>query len=117
MENGCDFVANALSASHMGGIWERQIRTIQTVLTATLTQENSRLDGSFLRTFFDEAMAIVNHRPLSEENQNDPCRPTPLTPKDILTMKTSRFPKRRRLCKKKMETSSILGQPVLDEVE
>ena len=30
---------------------------------------------------------------------------------------TWRFPKRRHLCKKKMETSSILGQPVLDEVE
>ena len=88
MENGCDFVSNVPSASHMGGVWERQIRTVRSVLTATLRQDNSRLDGSSLRTYFYEAMAIVNSRPLSVENQDDPCGPTPLTPNDLLTMKT-----------------------------
>lgn len=33
---GCEFVTNVPSASHMGGIWERQIRTIQSFLTAML---------------------------------------------------------------------------------
>ena len=87
-ENGCDFVSNVPSASHMGGVWEHQIRTIRSVLSAILKQENTRLDGSSLRTFFYKAMAIVNSRPLSVENQDDPCEPRPLTPNDLLTMKT-----------------------------
>lgn len=31
-QHQCDFVFNTPSASHMGGVWERQIRTIRNVL-------------------------------------------------------------------------------------
>lgn len=80
---------NTPSASHMGGIWERQIRTIRSVLTSILDQSSQRLDSASLRTFLYEVMAIVNSRPLTTEHLNDPSGPQPLTPNHILTMKTS----------------------------
>ncbi|XP_052445763.1 uncharacterized protein LOC127987458 [Carassius gibelio] len=88
-EFGCEFIMNTPSASHMGGIWERQIRTIRSVLTSILDQSAQRLDSASLRTFLYEVMAIVNSRPLTTEHLNDPSGPQPLTPNHILTMKTS----------------------------
>lgn len=84
---GCKFLINPPAASHMGGIWERQIRTIRSVLTAVLDQSAQRLDCTSLRTFLYEAMAIINSRPLTAEHLNNPSRPEPLTPNHILKMK------------------------------
>lgn len=86
---GCEFVMNVPGASHMGGAWERQIRTIRSVLTSILDQSSHRLDSSSLRTYLYEVMAIVNSRPLTTEFLNDPLGPLPLTPNHILTMKSS----------------------------
>ncbi len=80
---------NTPSASHTGGIWERQIRTIRSVLTSILDQSAQRLDSASLRKFFYEVMAIINSRPLTTEHLNDPSGPQPLTPNHILTMKSS----------------------------
>ena len=87
-ELGCRFILNPPSSSHMGGVWERQIRTVRSVLTAILDQSARTLDSSSLRTFMYEAMAIVNSRPLTSEHINDPLSPEPLTPNHILTMKS-----------------------------
>lgn len=86
---GCEFLMNPPAASHMGGVWERQIRTIRSVLTAILDQSAQRLDSSSLRTFLYEVMAIINSRPLTVEHLNDPSSPEPLTPNHILTMKST----------------------------
>lgn len=86
-ELGCTFVMNPPASSHMGGVWERQIRTVRSVLTSILDQFAERLDSSSLRTFMYEVMAIVNSRPLTSEHINDPVGPEPLTPNHILTMK------------------------------
>ncbi|KAK0144664.1 hypothetical protein N1851_017006 [Merluccius polli] len=86
---GCEFIMNTPSSSHMGGVWERQIRTIRSVLTAILDQSGKRLDSASLRTFLYEVMAIVNSRPLTIEHLNDPTSLEPLTPNHILTMKSS----------------------------
>ncbi|XP_053363240.1 uncharacterized protein LOC128533064 [Clarias gariepinus] len=86
---GCEFLMNPPSASHMGGVWERQIRTIRSVLSAVLDQSAKRLDPTSLRTFLYEVMAIINSRPLSAEHLNDPTGPEPLTPNHILTMKST----------------------------
>lgn len=86
---GCEFVMNIPGASHMGGAWERQIRTVRSVLTSILDQSSQRLDSSSLRTYFYEVMAIVNSRPLTTEFLSDPSGPQPLTPNHILTMKSS----------------------------
>lgn len=85
---GCEFLMNTPSSSHMGGIWERQIRTIRSVLTAILDQSAKRLDSASLRTFLYEVMAIINSRPLTTEHLNDP-NIEPLTPNHILMMKSS----------------------------
>ena len=87
--HGCEFLLNPPAASHMGGIWERQIRTIRSVLTAVLDQSAQRLDTASLRTFLYEVMAIINSRPLTAEHLNDPSGPEPLTPNHILTMKST----------------------------
>ncbi|KAK0152254.1 hypothetical protein N1851_006383 [Merluccius polli] len=84
----CEFVLNAPSASHAGGVWERQIRTIRNVLNYTLAQSVGRLDDASLRTLFYEAMAIVNSRPLSTDIINDPNSLEPLTPNHLILMKS-----------------------------
>lgn len=65
-EHGCEFIMNTPSSSHMGGVWERQIKTIRSVLTAILDQSAKRLDSASLGTFLYEVMAIVNSRPLKQ---------------------------------------------------
>lgn len=35
-ENQYNFVMNAPASSHIGGVWERQIRTVRSVLNSTL---------------------------------------------------------------------------------
>ncbi|KAK0152120.1 hypothetical protein N1851_006485 [Merluccius polli] len=87
-EKQCEFVFNAPSASHAGGVWERQIRTIRNVLNATLTQSLGRLDDASLRTLFYEAMAIVNSLPLTVDGINDPTALEPLTPNHLIQMKS-----------------------------
>lgn len=62
-QHGCEFVMNPPPVSHVGGTWERQIRTIQSVLTSILDQSSRRLDSSSLRTYLYEVMAIINSRP------------------------------------------------------
>ena len=42
-EQGCDYIKflfNPPAASHSGGVWERQIRTVRNVLSGLLQQDN-----------------------------------------------------------------------------
>ncbi|CAI5660438.1 unnamed protein product [Oreochromis niloticus] len=88
-KNQCDFQMNVPEASHRGGVWERQIRTVRNVMSSVLAQATGRLDDTSLRTFFYEAMSILNHRPLTTDTINDPNSAEPLTPNHLLTMKES----------------------------
>ena len=88
-EKQCDFVFNAPHASHAGGVWERQIRTVRNVLNTTLSLAPGRLNDTSLRTLLYEAAAIVNSRPLTTDNLNDPNSLEPLTPNHLITMKAS----------------------------
>ncbi|KAK9513134.1 hypothetical protein VZT92_026696 [Zoarces viviparus] len=85
----CDFRMNVPDSSHVGGIWERQIRTVRNVLGSVLAHSAGRLDDASLRTFFYEAMSIVNNRPLTVDSISDPTSLEPLTPNHLLTMKSS----------------------------
>lgn len=87
-EKQCEFVFNAPSASHAGGVWERQIRTVRSVLNATFAQCPGRMDDASLRTLLYEAMAIVNSRPLTVDGINDPHALEPLTPNHLIMMKS-----------------------------
>jgi hypothetical protein len=93
-EQGCDYVIwerNTPLASHMGGVWERQIRTVKSVLCSLLKSCPRKLDEESLRTFLAEAESIVNSRPLTIESLHDP-EIKPLCPNQILTMKTKVVP-------------------------
>ncbi len=85
----CDFVLNAPHSSHAGGVWERQIKTVWSVLNATITISSGRLDDASLRTLFYEAMAIVKSRPLTVDNLNDPKSLELLTPNHLIAMKST----------------------------
>ncbi len=89
-ENGGDWILwkkNTPAASHTGGVWERQIRTIKSVLMSLIKSSPRVLDSETLHTFLVEAESIVNSRPLTLENLSDP-ESKPLSPKQILTMKS-----------------------------
>ena len=77
---------NTPYASHMGGAWERQIRTIKSILVSLIKSNPKELDAETLRTFLTEAEGIVNSRPLTVENLFDP-ESDPLCPNQILRMK------------------------------
>ena len=47
MKNQCvwiEFKMNVPNASHMGGVWERQIRTVRNVMSVLLDQHGNQLD-------------------------------------------------------------------------
>lgn len=89
LEHQCEFIFNTPSASHMGGVWERQIRTIRNVLHGILTLTRPTLDYRTLRTLLYETAAVVNSRPLAIEGISDPHGPTAITPNQLLTQKTN----------------------------
>lgn len=72
-----EWVFNPPAASHMGGVWERQIRTIRKLLNG-LTREQT-LDDEGHSTLMCMVEAIVNSRPLTTISDN-PSDLEPLTP-------------------------------------
>ena len=91
LKENCDWFEvklNVPSASHMGGIWERQIRTVRSVLSALLEKNGQQMNDEALRTFMCEAEAVVNSRPLTAEGITSADTAEPLTPNHFLTLKT-----------------------------
>lgn len=82
-EKQCEFVFNAPTTSHTGGVWERQIRTVRNILNAVLLLGPGRLDDSSLRTVCYKAMSIVNSRPLTVSEIDNTDSLEPLTPNHI----------------------------------
>ena len=90
LKHSCDWIEwqkNPPESSHMGGIWERQIRTVRSVLSGLLKEHSGRLDDESLTTLLVEVESIVNSRPLAVDNLNDETV-DPLTPNHLLTMKS-----------------------------
>jgi hypothetical protein len=91
LEKECDwfdFLMNVPSSSHMGGVWEWQIRTAHNVLNAPLLEAGTQLDEESLQTFMCETEAIVYSRPLTVTNLGSPTDAELLTPNHLLTMKS-----------------------------
>ena len=74
---------NPPGASHLGGVWERQIHTVRTILNALVQQQ--RIDEDSLHTLLCEVESIVNSRPITKLS-DDPRDPYPLTPNHLLQM-------------------------------
>ena len=61
---------NPPHASHMGGVWERQIRTIRRILITLLSKHADKLSSEVLETFFCEVEAMINSRPLTKMSED-----------------------------------------------
>ena len=80
---------NVPSASHMGGVWERMVRSARAVLNGLVEEcRDARLDDELFRTLLCEVEAILNSRPLSSFNMS-PDDHHPLSPANLLTQKSS----------------------------
>jgi hypothetical protein len=84
-----DFKMNAPHSSHMGGVWERMIRSTRNALSALLTTHGGQLDDELLRTLLIEAEAIVNSRPLTYTDVSSTTSLEPLSPSQLLTLKSN----------------------------
>ena len=73
-------------ASHQGGVWERQIRTIRRILVA-LINTSARMSDEILHTTLCCVEAIVNSRPITKCS-SDICDDSPLSPNHLLLMKS-----------------------------
>ena len=81
LRRGVEWQFNPPAASHMGGVWERMIRTVRSSLDVLL--KGQVLDDERLSTIFCEVEIIVNRRPLTVV-PNDASDFKVLTPQDIL---------------------------------
>jgi len=87
-KQGCEWIFNPPHALHFGGIWERQIGTVQRVLDGMLLGiGRAQLTHELLVTLMAEVTGIVNSRPISAV-PSDIHEPQPPTPAMLLTMKT-----------------------------
>ena len=89
---GSDWITwenNPPAASHMGGIWEHQIRTARTILDALLKTCSCSLSDENFRALLAETEGIINFRPLTVETLSDVNSQIPLSPSNLLTQKTS----------------------------
>ena len=77
---------NPPCASHMGGAWERIIRSTRIILKA-LAREQLLTDEQ-LQTLMAEAERIMNDRPITPVS-SDPKDPPALTPSMVLLMKSN----------------------------
>ena len=59
---------NPYTASNMGGVWERQIRSARSILGALLKQHGESLIDESLRTLLVEVEGIINSRPITCDN-------------------------------------------------
>ncbi|XP_013402959.1 uncharacterized protein LOC106168462 [Lingula anatina] len=79
-----DWKFNPPGASHMGGVWERQIRSVRSVLAGIMKQQT--MDDENLVTVLTVAEGIVNNRPitkLSDDVQDE----RPLSPSHLLMLR------------------------------
>ena len=87
---------NPPAASHMGGVWERQIRSVRRIL-AGLTQEQV-LSYEMLTTLLVVAEGIINNRPITPVS-SDPADLEPLTPESPADTPTGNSPSRVLQCR------------------
>ena len=86
----CDWITwewNPPDASHMGVVWECQIRTVRTILSSLMKSHNEVLNDEGFHRLIKEVECIVNSRPLSLEDVNDPNSKF-ITPNHLLTLKS-----------------------------
>ena len=76
------------AASHMDGVWERQIKSAHEILPSILSEHEKLLDEEYLVTLVAETEGILNLRPLTVETISDTTSDLSLAPSNILTIKS-----------------------------
>lgn len=84
-----DWKFNPPHASHFGGVWERQIRTIRKIMNALLTEQT--FSEETLQTLLCEVECIMNNRPLTPVSA-DLRDGAPITPNHILHLESVTLP-------------------------
>lgn len=75
LKDGCDwktFKMNPSHASHMGGVWERQIWSVRAVMQILLNCHRTMLNEESIRTVMVEPKAFVNSRPFTVKDLENP---------------------------------------------
>ena len=85
---GISWNFNLPSASNMGGVWERAIRSTRNILAGLLVEHGYYLNSDEFHTLLCEVEAILNSRPITSVS-GDSGDPEPLTPNHILTLRSS----------------------------
>ena len=78
---------NPSTASNMGGVWERQIRSARSISASLLKQHGESLNNESLRTLLVQVEGIINARPITYDNIGDVNSTVPLNPLQLLSMK------------------------------
>lgn len=74
---------NSPAASHVGGAYERKMRSVRSILNALLREYGRNLDDGSFRNLLTDFECIINSRPLTVPDDFDL-----LTPKHLFTMKS-----------------------------
>ena len=77
---------NPPGASHMGGVWERIIRSVRKIFRVVLREQ--LVSGEALRTLLVEVEGILNSRPLTPVSDS-PYDLEPLTPNHLLLLRSN----------------------------
>ncbi|XP_066911588.1 uncharacterized protein [Clytia hemisphaerica] len=77
---------NPPSSSHMGGAWERLIRSARSIFSSLIYNHGLSLNNEAFLTLLVEIEAIINSRPLTDTLSDD--SELPLSPINLLTMKS-----------------------------
>ena len=88
---GVDYInwhRNPSALSHMGDVWESQIRLARTILMSLLHTHGRSLNDESLRTLLAETEAIVNSKPLTVDTVGDVQSEQTICPSNIFTMKS-----------------------------
>ena len=91
LQSRITFKTNTPGASHQGGVWERGIRMIRNVFNQMKGRFSARLDPAGLRTAMYEICSIINGKPLTCSNLNNPDEGV-ITPHHLITMKPVSVP-------------------------
>ncbi|XP_038050892.1 uncharacterized protein LOC119724042 [Patiria miniata] len=84
LQKGIRWKFNPPAASHMGGPWERQIRTVRKILNTVMKQQV--LHDESLSTMMCLVESVINGRPLTVVS-DDARDPEPLTPNHLLLLR------------------------------
>ena len=86
LQRGISWQFNPPAASHMGGVWERMIRSVRKILRSLLKEQV--VSDEVLLTLMAEVEAILNARPLTPLSF-DPGEDGPLTPNHLLLLRAN----------------------------